>query len=250
MPDGLLAALALPGLVPLVLTALAAGTVYGFAGFGTALIFMPLATLFVAPETAVLSLALFGVGSAVSLLPRAWSEAVRPHVLTMLAGALVALPAGTWALARLDPTPLRWAISGLVAITLAALVTGWRYRAAPRPPALAAVGALAGLVGGATGLTGPAVILFNLAGPGDARRTRANTLVFLTLLGVALIPGLALQGLVTAAGLWTGVLLLPAYVAGGWVGQRLFRPERETLYRRIAYLAIFAALIVSLPVWV
>jgi uncharacterized membrane protein YfcA len=167
----------------------------------------------------------------------------------MLAGALVALPAGTWTLARLDPLPVRWAISVLVALTLAALVAGWLYRTLPKRPTLAAGGALAGLVGGATGLTGPAVILFNLAGPGDARRTRANTLVFLTLLGIALIPGLALQGLVTAQALWTGALLAPVYVAGGRLGQWLFRPERETLYRRTAYVTILAALVAGLPIW-
>jgi uncharacterized membrane protein YfcA len=60
------------------LAALTAGTGYGFAGFGAALIFIPLATVFVAPGTAILAMALFGIGSAVSLLPRAWSEAERP----------------------------------------------------------------------------------------------------------------------------------------------------------------------------
>jgi hypothetical protein len=49
MPDALAAVLADPGLPFVCLVSLIAGLVYGFAGFGSALIFMPLATLFVRP---------------------------------------------------------------------------------------------------------------------------------------------------------------------------------------------------------
>ena len=247
MPEGLAAALALPGLLPIALATL--GAVYGFAGFGSALIFMPLATVFIAPETAVLQMALFGLSSVVLLLPRAWGEAERRPTLVMLAAALVALPGGTWALAHLDVGLIRWAISAVVAVTLAALMAGWRSRAAPRPPLLVAVGGAAGLIGGATGLTGPAVILINLAGPGGARQTRANTLVFLTILGAALVPGLALQGLVTAPALWLGVLLVPLYAAASRLGLALFSPARERLDRRTVYAIILAALIAGLPLW-
>lgn len=249
MPDGLALALAQPGLLPLIALTLLAGTVYGFAGFGSALIFMPLATLVLPPEVAVLQMALFGLGSIFALLPRAWAEAERPRVLLMLAAALAALPLGTWALARADIEAIRWAISAVVAATLVALMAGFRYRAQPRAPVLVAVGGAAGALGGATGLTGPAVILFNLSGPGSARQTRANTLVFLTLLGAALVPGLAMRGLVTVPALWLGLLLVPVYMAGGRLGQWLFRPERESLYRRTAYAVIAAAVLLGLPLW-
>lgn len=249
MPDGLAAALALPGLWPLAAVTLVAGVVYGFAGFGSALIFMPLATAVVAPEAAVLAMAMFGLSSVVTVLPRAWAQADLRRVAPMLAAALLALPAGTWALARLDVGLIRWAISAVVAATLAALVAGWRYRGAPHPGALVAVGAAAGALGGATGLTGPAVILFNLAGSDGAARMRANTLVFLTLLGAALLPGLGARGLVTPAALWLGALLVPLYMAGSRAGQALFDPVREALYRRVAYAVILAALVAGLPVW-
>lgn len=249
MPDGLAAVLALPELAPLALLSIFVGVVYGFAGFGSALIFIPVASALVPPAQAILIMALFGLGSILTVLPRAWAEAERPQVLMMLAAALLLLPGGTWLLKVADPAPIRWAISAVVALTLGALIAGWRYRADPSSGARLAVGGAAGLLGGATGLTGPAVILFYLSGPGSTAATRANTIVFLTLLGAAILPGLALQGLITPAGLWLGLLLVPLYMAGNYAGQAMFSPSRDRLYRRIAYGLIALALVAGLPLW-
>lgn len=249
MPDGLAAALATPGLAALLGAATLAGVVYGFAGFGAALIFVPLAAALVPAEWAVLLMAAFALASSVTVLPRAWARAEQRAALQMIAAGALALPLGTWALARLPEAPLRWAICGVVAVTLAALMAGWRHRATPGPATRTAVGAASGVLGGATGLTGPVVILFHLSGPSGAEATRANTIVFLTLLGIALIPSLALQGLVTAPALWLAVLLVPVYMIGTRVGQALFDPGREALYRSVAHGVIALAVVAGLPVW-
>ncbi|WP_108261533.1 hypothetical protein [Mangrovicoccus ximenensis] len=103
------------------------------------------------------------------------------------------------------------------------------------------------MVGGATGLTGPVVILFHLGGQGSAAANRANTLVFLTLLSLLLLPQLALQGLLSGPAIGLGLLQLLPYAAGSRLGQALFDPARETLYRRSAYVLIAAAVILGLP---
>jgi preprotein translocase SecF subunit len=84
MPDALAAVLADPGLPFVCLVSLIAGLVYGFAGFGSALIFMPLATLFIAPATAVAAFAMSALASLVTVVPGAWKVADRPAVLTMI----------------------------------------------------------------------------------------------------------------------------------------------------------------------
>ncbi len=249
MPDGLAAALALPGLWPLAAVTLIAGIVYGFAGFGSALVFMPLATAVVAPEVAVAAFSCTAVISALTLVPRAWPAADRRAVAILLAAALAMMPAGVWLLRAADPTVLRYAISALVAVTLAAMAAGWRFSAAPHPALRAAVGGATGLVGAATGLMGPIVILLNLGGGAPAREVRANTLVFLTFVTLLLLPVMALQGALSPAALWLGLLLTPPYGLGGLIGQRLFDPAREALYRRVAYGVILAALVAGLPVW-
>lgn len=249
MPEGLETALATPGLAALAAAALVAGIVYGFTGFGAALIFVPLASAVVGPEGAVLLMAVFGLPSLAVVLPRAWGLADRRATFVMLGAALVTLPAGLWLLVAAPEAPLRWAMCGVVAVTLAALLAGWRVEAEPSPAARLAVGAGSGLLGGATGLTGPIVVLFHLSRGEGAALTRANTILFLTLLSVAMTLGLALRGLFDASTLWAAALLAPLYAGGTAAGQALFVPTREQLYRRAAYGVIGLAVLVGLPIW-
>jgi uncharacterized membrane protein YfcA len=134
-------------------------------------------------------------------------------------------------------------------VTLAALVAGWRMRAAPGTTTRLGVGAATGLVGGATGLTGPVVILLNLGAGAPASVTRANTLVFLTLSALLLLPHLWLQGLLRPEALWLGLLLVVPYALGNRIGQALFDPGAEAIYRRVAYAIIAASALVGLPIW-
>ena len=248
MPDALAAALAQPGLAWLAATVLAAGIVYGFAGFGSALIFVPVGARILTPEAAVAAFALAGAGSLVTMLPRTWPQADRPATAWMIAAALAAMPAGIWLLTRLDPVPVRWAICALVAVTLAAVIAGWTLRLGSGPAPRLSLGAAAGLLGGATGLLGPVVILTTLASGDEAARMRANLSSFLTILNAALLPMLWVQGALTAGAVWTGALLLPLYMAGTLVGTALFRPGAERAYRGLAYAAVGAALAGGLPI--
>ncbi|MHC0053154.1 sulfite exporter TauE/SafE family protein [Actibacterium sp. D379-3] len=249
MPEGLALALQTGGLPVLLLVNLLAGVVYGFAGFGAALVFIPLASIFVPPQIAVGIMAVTALGSAVTVLPRAWRQADRPRVLWMLVPAFLTLVPGIWLLRSMDVLPLRWLISGLILLSLAAMTLGWRRRMAPNRAALAAVGGAAGFIGGLTGLTGPVVILFNLAGDEPVVTTRANTLSFLTLLGVLMIPQLAAQGVVTGRVLWLGLLAAPVYMAGTMIGQAVFNPAYQKVYRLLGYGVITGAVVVGLPLW-
>ena len=250
MPEGLSAALATPGAAWLALTIAIAGIVRGFTGFGTALIFVPVAGLFLPPAKIVLLITLTGVASTAALLPRAWGEADRGEVGLLALAAALTVPAGVWALGAVPETALRWIVTGVAAATLAAVATGWRYHARLRAPGLAAIGGAAGVVGGMTGLTGPVVILFYLASTRAARAVRANTILFLAILDVVIVANLALRGLGGgAATVWLAALLALPYFATTLLGQRLFDPERERLYRRAAYGVIALAVITGAPVF-
>lgn len=232
-----------------VIATLLAGVTYGFAGFGAALIFMPVAAAILGPANAVAAFALTALGSLFTVLPGAWRAADRAGVSLMLGAALLTLPLGLMLLTRLDPEPLRWGISGVTLATLAILISGWRLRRAPSAAAKAAVGAGSGLVGGATGLTGPVVILFNLGRGEPAQQTRANTASFLTLLSTAVLPAMAIGGALSGYAIMAGLLLLPVYALGTWTGRRLFQPGKERLYRGTAYGLIALAVISGLPLF-
>ncbi|WP_412506568.1 TSUP family transporter [Roseovarius sp. SYSU LYC5161] len=192
--------------------ALVSGLAYGFAGFGAALIFMPVA-------------------------------------LTMLAAAVALVPLGVRVLRTTDPMALRGAVSTVVLGTLAALLSGWRYRQSPGLPAWPGVGASVGFLGGSVGMNGPVLVLFQLGGPDAAARTRANAIVVLSLSTLALLPIMALQGAMTRETVLLGLALLPVYALGAYLGRRLFNPAQAGLYRGTAYVLIGGAGTVGLPIW-
>ncbi|MCR8547023.1 sulfite exporter TauE/SafE family protein [Salipiger sp. P9] len=249
MSDAFAQALAAPGLWAMLGTCFVAGLVYGFAGFGAALVFMPVGAIFLPVEAAIASFNVAGLVSVVTVLPGALRQVERKNTGLMVLAALPMVALGIQVLKHADVALLRWAVVGVAAVTLAALVTGWRYRAVPGPGMRAAVAGATGFVGGATGLLGPVLILFQLAGQESVLRSRATIIVFLTVTSVLLLPLMALQGVLTLSAIPLGLLMLLPYGLGTKVGQTLFDPAREGAYRVVAYLIIATAILLGLPVW-
>ncbi len=85
---------ALPGLWVLCAAMLVAGLVRGFTGFGTAMIFVPVAGRYLAPEQVIAVMALTGLASAGALVPRAWREGERGEVGRLAFAACLTVPVG------------------------------------------------------------------------------------------------------------------------------------------------------------
>lgn len=249
MPDALLAALSLPGFGWLVLTISVAGIVRGFTGFGTALIFVPVAGLFLPAAHVIGTITMTGIASTAALLPRAWGHASRREVGLLILGALPTVPLGLMVMESLEALTVRWIVAGIAGVTLLALVSGWRYAGAINRPGLVIIGAAAGLAGGMTGLTGPVVILFYLAGQAAAQTVRANTILFLAGLDVVVIANLLWRGFAGIEVIWLALALSVPYFITSLIGQALFDPARETLYRRAALGIIALAVLSGLPIW-
>jgi uncharacterized protein len=249
MPEGLALALAAPGLVWLIVTSFVAGLVYGFAGFGSALIFMPVGAALLSAPVAIAAFSLSSLASLFTVMPGAWRAADRRVVTIMIAIAVVCTPPGVWLLGALPAEVIRTAVSAVVLLTLAALVGGWRIRAGGGWGARGAVAALAGLLGGSTGLSGPPVILFNLGTDQPVAVTRANLTVFLTVSSLSFIPQLWAQGLLAPQALWLGAILFAPYALGTRAGRALFDPARAALYRGVAYVVIGLAGVAGLPLF-
>lgn len=236
-------------LVLLAAAAMVAGLVRGFAGFGTAMIMVPVASAMWGPSVGIPIVIM--LDAVVTLPPTAlaltrcdWGE-----VLPVALGGIVCVPLGVWLLTLADPTALRWLISAVILVVVAVLGRGWRY-AGRTPLALrAAVGGTSGLAGGFLGVSGPPVILFWLGGAGAAATVRANIFAFFGLLSVGTISGFALNGLITPQSLIRMALLLPFFAASLWLGTRGFAGAGERQYRGIALGACALAAVLSLPVF-
>ena len=249
MPDIWSAALATPGLGWLLLTIAIAGLVRGFTGFGTALIFVPVAGQFLPPQQIILLVTITGIFSNAVLLPRAWRSADRAEVGLLAGVAVLTVPVGLWALRQVDPLVIRWVVAAVASVTLLAVITGWQWRGRLGRSGLGVIGGSAGFFGGMTGLTGPVVIMFYLANARSAEKVRANTILFLASLDVVIITYLLLQGQMTWLVVTVGILLAMPYMLTSLIGQRLFDPSLERMYRVVAYCVVGLAVLTGLPLF-
>jgi uncharacterized membrane protein YfcA len=224
-----------------------AGIVRGFSGFGSALIYMPLVAAVYDPRVAAVTLLLIDTVGAAPFAVRAFPRCTWREVLPIFVAAAVAVPFGTMALRVIDPVVLRWFMALLVLTLLGVLMSGWRYHGRPSLPVTVAIGLFSGFGGGAVQIAGPAVIVYWLSTANSAATVRANVLVYFLLLDATLCAVYAWQGLFAADLLALSALLaIPFFVATA-VGAFFFAGTSDLLYRRIAYLIIAAAALISLP---
>lgn len=233
----------------LVATAFVAGTVRGFSGFGSGLVFLPIAAQVLSPFQALTTVVIADLLGAIPNVPRALRECDKQDVLRLLAGLAVALPLGIWTLTLLEPDAFRYGVSALALILLTCLLLGIRYRGSVPNAMVYATGGLSGFSCGVAGIPGPPVILFYMARPLAPPVIRANTFIFLSSTDIAMLPALFAFGRLDASAVLLGILLIAPNMLGNMFGAWLFRPEHERVYRSVAYAIIAATAVASLPVW-
>ena len=243
---GLTAQLTTPGMALAVAVAGAAGLVRGFAGFGSGLMMVPVLALAFGPKAAVPIVVMLEVAVSAHLLPKARREVEWRFVGLLAAGAFVTMPLGVWLLTRMDPAPMTRLIGITVMAAVVLLGSGWAYRG-PRPRWLTvAVGAVSGVFMSATTLGIPPVLVYMMAAGGRSATVRANLIAYFPLTMVFALAVQAFAGVVDAAAVTRAALMLAPFVAGSWLGARLFRPDREALYRRVVLALLFAVGLVGL----
>ena len=155
---GLAEAVALDGLIWLVLAAFLAGLIRGFSGFGSAMVFLPVAGQFVSPIWALSILAVMDLFGPLPLLRAASKKVMRADLFRLISAMLLVLPLALWVLSRSEPILFRYLVSGLTLALLALLLSGLRLPANLPKPLLYMVVAISGATVGLAGLPGPPVI--------------------------------------------------------------------------------------------
>jgi len=241
--------LATEGLWLLVLGVSLAGLVRGFSGFGTAMVYLPFAAQVLPPVWTVITLLIIDVIGPTPAIPGALRHAQFTDMRRLLTGLVLGLPLGLWALFTFDPTPFRYAVSLVTGTALLLMISGLRWQRPVPAPMLYGIGAGAGVLGGAVALPGPPVILFYMARPLPVATIRATILLFLVAYDLITTTAFALRGALDWQPVLTGLLILPAYVVAVAVGTHIFDPDKDLVYRRVAYAIIAASVLAGLPLW-
>jgi uncharacterized membrane protein YfcA len=226
--------------------AFVAAMVRGFSGFGAAMIMTPVFSALYGPEVGITLCLLLEILLAIPLLPRAIKHVDWHRIGLLLLSAIFAAPLGNFVLTKVAPEPMRWVISAIVLSAVAMLASGWRFTGKPRPATTLAAGAASGFLNGLSGMAGPPIAFYYLAGTDAAVKVRANLttyFVFVDLVAASVFFARDLVGVSTAV---QSLFLAPAVVMGGMIGERLFPLASEAFYRRLALVLLVAVAIGSL----
>jgi len=221
--------------------ALVAGFVTGFAGFGTGLVsaglwFHALPAPMVPPLVALASVAAQIVGLATVRKAFEWRRAT-PYLL----GGFAGVPLGVAALSFATPELLRISVGGfLVAYAVFQLsgvarlrMGGWGGR-----PSDAAVGLGGGFLGGFAGLSGPLPLIWLQMRGGTSAEQRATYQPFNLIVLLAASAGMAASGAIDGSVLAVAGLCLPATLIGAWLGARVYTGVSEAAFRRIVLMLL------------
>jgi uncharacterized protein len=223
-------------------------TARGFSGFGSALIFMPLASSVASPRLIAVLLLIIDFVAAAPLLPGAWEKADRKATAIIAIGALIGVPIGTYLLSRLDPVTTRWIISGFVFALLLLLLSGWRYRGKDHVALSVGIGGLSGFCSGLAQTGGPPIVGYWLGRPITSAIARANIVLYFGAADFFSLVSYAASGLITLDALRFALVVGPVYALGVKFGTSLFGRASETLFRAICYTLIALAVIFGLPI--
>ena len=184
MPD----LLALPFLICAVV-AFIAGMVRGFAGFGAAMVMTPVFSALYGPAVGMALCLLLEIVVVLPLLPGVVRLVDWRRIGLLLVAAAVGVPIGNLVLTRSEPEPMRWAISAIVLGAVILLASGWHFSGRPRTVTTLAAGASSGFLNGLSGMAGPPIAFYYLAGDETVTRVRANLTTYFVFVDLLALVG-------------------------------------------------------------
>ena len=133
----------------------------------------------------------------------------------------------------MELTLLQKDFNTVVLVLTGMLFFGFKLRQRPGRWGACGVGALTGLINGASANGGPPVILFFLSGPSSAAVSRASLIAFFLFTDVLAALVYWGYGLMTGQVFLLAAVMLPCVGLGIWLGSRWFRRVDEVRFRRV-----------------
>jgi uncharacterized membrane protein YfcA len=209
-------------------------------GFGSALVAVPLALLFLPKETVVCSMFMVGLSLNGFLSVRIRAPiSPRPVVILFLA-SLFGLPVGLSILEAIPMDSMQVFVGCLV--VLFTILLQWGKLRLPQNGLLTALaGFFSGLLNTSTSMSGPPVLIL-LAGQGLPKDQFRRTLVsFFFVSGLVAALTLVLSGVMTLQRISYGVVAIPFVFLAGYVGDRISTRLPEKPFRALALAVLFLA---------
>jgi uncharacterized membrane protein YfcA len=191
--------------------------VRGFAGFGAAMLMTPVFSALYGPAIGVALCLLLEIAVALPLLPRVVRYVDWRRIGLILAAAAAGAPLGNLVLTAISPEVTRWAISAIVLAAVAMLASGWRYHGKPHIAATLTAGGSSGFLNGLSGMAGPPIVFYYLAGTESVTQVRANLTTYFVFVDLIALSVFGARDLIGWSTLVEGAFLAPAVVIGSLI---------------------------------
>ncbi len=224
---------------------LLAATAQTVAGFGFALIAVPLFVLVLDVPGAVGTAALLSFVNVVNVARTVRSHAPWDIVRPVLVGSLCGMPLGLALLLGVSSDALRIAVGSVSILMAAAIGLGFTI-AAPGRLGAASVGLVSGVLSTSIAINGPPVVLYLQALRTTPEVFRAAISTFFTLNGVVTLSLFVGSGVIDGDTVSVSLPALPALLLGNWLGHQILPRFRPVTFHRFVLLLLVLSAGISL----
>ena len=215
---------------------LLAAFIRGYSGFGFSAVLVAGATFVVEPAAAVPLAITFEVFASL-IQVRSVRDEVRWHDFRLLfLAAIVGNPVGILILTTVDADRVRALTLGVLLVLTIGLLSGRNSPLSgvqPTPLMVFAVGVVAGVVNGATALSGLVLVLAMAMAAIPAAGMRATLVVYFFASNLVVIGLLAIGGELSDELFWRVLFGIPLLVVGVFAGSKAFRAASDVEFRRV-----------------
>jgi len=207
-----------------------------YAGFGGALVLVPLFTFLIGPVQAISLMAICGGLSLIHVAPRLFRVIRWQEVLPVVIGLVIAITLFSGFLVTADAGFVRLCMGAFILLAAAVLILDLRYTG-PRGfwPSFA-VGLVTGMIMGGGGVpAGPVMVIYFLASPDPAPVQRANIMFSVWLLMLIMMANMIGRDVIEVNTMLSAAFIAPAAMFGATLGQYLFKRAPVTWFKIFAH---------------
>lgn len=224
---------------------LVAAFVRGLAGFGMAILLVPVLALALTPVEAVLVTNTISLLLGLSEFRRLKQHAERSAWI--IAGLVIVATVPGLAVLSATPAPLARLLIALVALSaFAAILLPSRPADLPGKATTTLTGLSSGFLTGFAGMPGPPVVPYYVGRAIPRATAKASMILIFTFASAAGLASGVLLGELHWRQLALGALLLPVVMLGNWLGSLAFGKIGDAAWRTFVALVLAAAAIAAL----
>lgn len=216
---------------------LVAAFVRGYSGFGFSALVVAGSALVTNPLYFVPVVMVCEFAMTLQQWRGVWRDVDWRRVVALMAGAIIGLPVGLWALTGVGVDLARVIVSAYVLIMCAVMLTGWSIKRKQGDAGHFGVGVVSGLAN-APGMGGLPVATYFTAQGVSAAVFRATLIAYFAALDVYSLPLMWGHGMVTSDTAWASIWAAPIMVLGIWLGGRHFLRTDPQDFRRFAIILL------------